>query len=53
MNMMDVWIFLETIFFFSQIVAGMSFLAHVFYSPAEKFTENPENKKYDENPYND
>lgn len=31
----------------------MLFLAQVFYSPAEKFTENPENKEYDENPYND
>lgn len=27
MNMMDVWILLETIFFFSQIMAGMGFLA--------------------------
>jgi hypothetical protein len=53
MTTKDVWLLTETIFFFSQVFAGMGFLFHIYFTKAKKFTMNAESLTEDKNPYND
>jgi hypothetical protein len=53
MTRKDAWLLTETIFFFSQVFAGMIFTAQIFFTHAKKFTMSAKKLLEDKNPYND